>query len=408
MRAHLLSFFLIFIVHLNAQDQAACLGNRYQEEIFSDVTLTEGIKYSQGLTWSGVEQELLLDIYEPSGDIEGKRAAIIFAFGGSYIEGDRKDVSFLCETFARRGYVAVAIDYRLYDGPLIPIPSAETFQNVVIRSVHDMKAAVRFLKEDAGGDDLYGIDPDFIYVGGISAGSITACHTAFLDLEEIQDTTLLTIIDDLGGLEGPSDTSQYDSSVKGLVNYSGGLNVAEWIDGNDVPFISVHDRGDMIVPYGSGFATISMFGLVFRIIEMDGSARLQEEGDIVGLENQLITIEGNGHVSYFFDQQLAVDIIRQTSSFVKDITCPTLVSSDELVFEEDFLIYPNPSNGILNLGEGAELFDVQIFDVNGRLLLTEDNTSQLDLGLLQNGQYFIQARERESNKLVNEVLILSK
>ena len=46
--------------------------------------------------------------------------------------------------------------------------------DVVTKAVADFTAVVRHFKEDADTDNLYNVDPDLIFVGGISAGAIAA------------------------------------------------------------------------------------------------------------------------------------------------------------------------------------------------------------------------------------------
>ena len=173
-------FFVLFSFNSQAQSDG-CDGMRYIDDVFSEVTVTEAIKYGEGTTLFDNFQELYLDVYEPQNDNLEKRPVIILAFGGSFIAGNRGDLEFLCEAYARKGYVAVSIDYRLFDGPLLPLPSADQMKNVVIKSVSDMKAAIRFMRQDADTDDIYRINPDKVFIGGISAGSITAFHTAAID-----------------------------------------------------------------------------------------------------------------------------------------------------------------------------------------------------------------------------------
>ncbi|MEM9886768.1 MAG: T9SS type A sorting domain-containing protein [Bacteroidota bacterium] len=60
-----------------------------------------------------------------------------------------------------------------------------------------------------------------------------------------------------------------------------------------------------------------------------------------------------------------------------------------------FQIFPNPTNGILNITsiDNQAIENIGVFDVNGRLVLTIDNASpQVDLSTLPNGIYALQIR----------------
>ncbi|MGB0931867.1 MAG: alpha/beta hydrolase fold domain-containing protein, partial [Chitinophagales bacterium] len=283
-------FLLLFLCtfQLIAQNPDSCDGERYLTEIFTDVSAISGIKFGEGTTFGGEFQELFMDVYFPTGDLVEARPTIVLAFGGSFIFGERADLQGLCEAYARRGYVAATIDYRLYDGPLFPLPNEQDMQNVVIRAISDMKAAIRHLREDAATTNLYKIDPNYIFSGGVSAGAIVASHVAAMDETDEISPILQELVDENGGFEGnSSDNYEYSSAVQGCINLSGALNDAKLIDANDPPFISYHDDMDGVVPYAEGFATI--FGVPIGYLE--GSAAMHYVADSVGVENELYTIE---------------------------------------------------------------------------------------------------------------------
>ena len=75
---------------------------RYLDEVFTDVTITEDVKYGENftvITAAPVLEDLLMDVYMPDGDTEAKRPLIIMAHAGSYLPkglntlpfGNRKD-----------------------------------------------------------------------------------------------------------------------------------------------------------------------------------------------------------------------------------------------------------------------------------------------------------------------------
>ena len=98
--------------------QDDCSGDRYLEEIFN-VDIQYEIEYgeniNQTLLGSDYSQTLYMDIYSPMDDELENRPLIFFMFGGSFIGGSKSsgDIVALCTQYAQRGYVAVAIDYRL-------------------------------------------------------------------------------------------------------------------------------------------------------------------------------------------------------------------------------------------------------------------------------------------------------
>ncbi len=401
---------LLFIsFQLNAQNHPTCDGNRYRADVFENFTSTTALKYGEGTTFGGNFQELFLDVYEPEGDTETLRPLIILAFGGSFIGGERQDMAPLCQAYARRGYVAVTIDYRLYDGPLFPIPSGADMTDVVVKSISDMKAAIRYMREDAATTNLYKIDTDNVFVGGVSAGSITAAHTAVLDSTDVFTDELLGILEANGGWEGnSSDNFEYSSDVKGYINFSGGLNDASWIDANDPPFMSIHDDMDEVVPYGEGFASI--FG--FDIIYLEGSQIMHEEADMEGVTNVLYTIENsNGHVSYLMNGAGLLESVNRSSDFLYELLCADYVSGIEGEYTEleGLSISPNPTSGLITLkNENSRILSSTIFNTFGQKLGTWKNVSQIDLSHLGSGVYFLETSDISSKeKTITKVVVKS-
>lgn len=395
----------LFITGCIYGQNESCDGTRFIDDVFTDIVVTTDLKYGENTEIFGTFKELHLDIYEPANDIAENRPVVIFAFGGSFIQGERGDVAFLCEAFARKGYVAVTIDYRLFDGPLFPPPTAIQMQEVVIKSVGDMKAAIRYLRADADNANTFNIDPNMILVSGISAGGITACHTAVLDSTDIFEEDIQAIIDAEGGIEGSTNDLEYSSEVQGYINYSGGLADASWMDENDPPFYSVHDEFDGTVPYGEGFA--SVFGI--DIIYMEGSKILQETGDSLGIVNQLKTIGSSPiHVSYFAIPANAALVINESAQFASNIICetPNSINEEEMVSE---IIFPNPASDFITIGNiENKLYNVNVYNSLGQRVLSKINTNQIDVSNLPRGNYGIQLLDPSTNYQNTQIVSINR
>ena len=123
---------------------SAALGaqaGRYRDEVFSAASVQSDQQYGAAVNQSTQALEpLLLDIYEPAGDLATARAAVVVVHGGGFVGGSKNAPTcvLLAQDLARRGYVAVSINYRLATGMVTP--------TVVRDASHDMKAAVRWLR----------------------------------------------------------------------------------------------------------------------------------------------------------------------------------------------------------------------------------------------------------------------
>lgn len=391
-----LSLLMGMIYSAFAQNHATCDGSRYVNPAFATVDTTLDILYGNNTTFGGNNQDLYMDIYEPAGDVAVMRPVIILAFGGSFINGQRQDLEDLCRYYAHHGYVAVTIDYRLYDGALFPLPTATTMTDVVIKAVGDMKASIRFLREDAATTNTYKIDPNMIFVGGISAGGIVASHAATIDSTDNIAVGELAAINNNGGFEGNSSTNAgvYSSEAHGIVNFSGALRDADYIDANDPPLFSAHDDGDGTVPYNGGNAQV--FG--FPIIYVEGSGVMHPVADAVGVTNFLITIPNStGHVSYLGNAQWQDSVLNTSTKFLHDnVICPVISSINQVDLEElAATFYPNPSkiDMVVQFEELPSAYTIALYDNIGRQVFQEEgiNTNRyvLEKENFTAGVYFV-------------------
>ena len=163
---------LLSLIEVSAHDDTLI---KYKSSYFESVEATFDVKYGQSVTQAGVVQDLVMDIYLPKGDTALNRPLIILAHGGYFIFGDKSSFAEECEYFAKAGYVAVSINYRLID---VNGDSLVTPKHAVIDAVNDMKAAVRFFTGDASNNNIYKVDIDNIIIGGYSAGDRTSLDYA--------------------------------------------------------------------------------------------------------------------------------------------------------------------------------------------------------------------------------------
>lgn len=407
-----IALFVFLAFGLSAQ--YGCDGLRYRSVVFTDVDTTFAVKFGENTTPGGANMELFMDIYEPQGDSLSNRPVIIWAFGGSFISGDRSQLSELCYESARRGYVAVAIDYRTYDGAFIPFPDSLDFVDVAVKAIGDMKASIRKLREDAANGNPYRIDPDFIIAGGVSAGGIAATHAGMLDSTDVVPSYFLNAMTANGGWEGNSSTNyQYSSEVQAVINFSGALGRAEWIDVNDPPIFSAHDDGDGTVPYGNGFAGFNLGFTTLNILYMEGSSSLHTEASDEAVYNQLITIPNStGHVSFLNGSSPFKDsVVTSSHIFAHNVYCG-IPAFTESVAAPDLNAFPNPSAGdiMIKLTELPCPYDLILFDALGReaYRVSSINTTDylLPRNTLEAGLYFMTLKfEDKKLPLVQQKII---
>ncbi len=86
-----------------------------------------------------------------------------------------------------------------------------------------------------------------------------------------------------------------------------------------------------------------------------------------------------------------------------------LVGTEEILNTNNLTVYPNPTNGILNLSSTENIQKVNIYDLKGSLIL-ERNTSQLnaqtlDVSTLKSGIYVIELVDQTGSKQRNEFVV---
>ncbi len=297
---------------LPAAAQIDTTGGKFYRPLYQ-ISTTTGVPYGAAVNAQGATQTLLMDIYQPVDGPAGARPVIILAHGGGFIAGlgsrTSQDVLELCRRFARLGYVTASIDYRL-NGFMAPDA------NTLVRAMHDMRAAVRFFRQDAATANTYRVAPDYLFVGGSSAGAFTALNTAYLD--KPSELTLLGSTEP-GGVEGQSGNPGYSSATRAAINLCGALGQLGFIEAGNQPFVSLHGTRDTTVPYNAGPTAFNPIAVVY------GSGALQPQAAAVGVVNALYPFRGAGHVPYSGTSTAAVAYMDTTFRFVRDFLRPLLV-----------------------------------------------------------------------------------
>ena len=284
---------LLFIIILLTSNiiYSQCNG-RYQAEIFNSITKNT-VNYSD--VYNDNEHEM--DIYSAINDSATNRPVILYLHGGSYTGGDKSLVDCIdfCESMAKRGYVTASINYRLAN-IISFLTSNETQYETVLKSVADAKAAIRYFRKSYDNGNPYGIDPNTIFIGGYSAGAVTAIHLAYIDLISDLPTSpvnVQAIVNNVGGsngLEGDAGNLGYTSSVSGVISFAGGINDINWIDQNDEPLVSIQGDLDLTVNYNCGPGMNNPL-----ILNLCGAGEMHPKADDVNLLNDKLIFNGTDH-----------------------------------------------------------------------------------------------------------------
>ncbi|MGI9191467.1 MAG: T9SS type A sorting domain-containing protein [Chitinophagaceae bacterium] len=398
--------------------QAQCTGGRFHQYVFPGTpNLTSNIQYGSNVPYnSATPQNLQLDVYQPAGDNAPLRPLVLVFHGGSFISGSKtgNDVVPLCQDLARLGYVSASVEYRLgMNNFPFPGPNEVDATEAVMRAVQDARAAVRFFRKDAANGNTYKIDTNHIYIAGVSAGGFIALHLAYLDqVSEIPAGVNMNGASLSGGLEGNSGNPGYSSKVKAIINIAGALGDTAWINQGDIPCLSLHGTNDGTVPYGSDVITLA--GL-FPLMMVHGSSSVTSRLNTLGIENCFEIQEGQGHVPHV-SQAAYYDTLRVLSrNFLEHYVCgvplvctyngaiPSSVHDVDLQ-AQGFDVYPNPTQGVLNLrtSEQNTMNQVRVYNSLGECVYQQAlHASQVQLNVSRwaNGVYWIQTETTEGRRV---------
>jgi len=292
-----------------------------QNSTFEVLTQTD-LVYAEGLSHQGLNStaaeviELKLDVYQPIND-DTNRPAFVFTHGGGFSGGSKQQAQIIeiAQFFAARGWVFFSIDYRLLGDigtvpqewidyiPFVQATDANQFLSIY-PAIRDAKAAMRWVVAHSAD---FGINTDYLTVGGGSAGAVTAIALGITEASDFRD-------------EIPNDptlsTTNLETAyeVKTIIDFWGSGVAVEIIDiiygqnrfdANDPPLLIAHGTADPTVLYEEALSlkdTYENLGIPLAFYPFEGAGH--------GVWNQ--TVDGKRLEDLAFDF-----IVEQQSLMVK-------------------------------------------------------------------------------------------
>ena len=394
-----MKYVLLVLLFIGSSQLFSQCDGRYENVIFDKISKIS-VVYSETYDWSPSNPGLEMDIYTPSNDIVNNRPLLIFAHGGVYIEGDKNSNTMvtLCEEFAKRGYVTASIRYRLTNlQSLLSSNSYNIFSQTVVNSISDMKSAVRYFRKDvAENNNTFGINPDLIFVGGYSAGAVTAAHLSVIDEGEVPDE-FLPFFDESGGIEGNSGNFGFSSEVSGAILLAGAINTTNFLDENDPPIVSVHSTDDNTIDYECASPLGNLGISLLDLPVLCGSGKIHDELDNIGIINDLYTFSFGGHSAPIIN--LEGTVVPFISDFLHNLICQySNIDEEELPL---FSVYPNPCQNYINIENVNKIKSVVVIDMLSNIVKEsklKPGVNKINISELSRGVYFIYSSDNISLK----------
>ncbi len=423
---------LVSVFFLNLMAQNVCSSHRYTDSIFSNSQIKKdsNIVYARVKNDAGQMQDVQFDIYYPqvSADTMAKRPLVILIHGGAFLLGNRNDMAYQCREYAKRGFVAATLSYRLgwgcaaSDGLGVCLfCQGQYFKmyNAMYRATQDARAATRYLVTNAA---TFKIDTARIFIGGESAGSITAMMTAFWTQVEAERYCTVGVRNTEGLLDTSGNALRVKYSFKGIINNCGAIDRDSSLFDENMPITSFHDDNDCTVPFGFG-RVISCCATSFPYL--NGSSVIHEKlKSRSGRYSELHWVQNSlNHCSY-----PAIQVVKKASCFMNRVMCGTLGQSfsekdvwsntvcsstptSEIPPSVSASFYPNPVTDILNISLEKDNVSadvhVRINDILGHIvfdkILNDKDLQIADFKNLSKGIYFVEI-ETEGKQTIKRVV----
>ena len=327
-------FFFLTIFFVQTAISQQWIDSKYDIEIHKDSI------YGYSIDYTGKEQALRCDIAFPINDTipECGRPLVLVVHGGSFLAGNKEeyDIQLWMKEFAKKGYVAVAINYRLgmfqteeyitcavQDwGCLNMADSAEWYRGNY-RGMQDCRGAIRYMISNK---DQFNIDPNNVFLIGESAGGFITMASAYLDDESERSELTKEIAEvsapamqyqnacvppeafpigmmdlrrpDLGGIQGTIHLENNNYRIKGVASFFGGImNDFLASQDNTYPLSALYmyaQPNDLIVPFGRSKV---MAGLSACAVQYSGCNYLKNVPEVYGnggIRNLIVNNEATG------------------------------------------------------------------------------------------------------------------
>jgi acetyl esterase/lipase len=267
---------VLIALFIGVLGHAHAAGVRYRDPVFRRLEITRNVAFGRAVNNRGKRQILRLDLYEPAGDNNAARPAVLWAFPSGFTEGSKTDprIVFYAREFAKRGWVSASIDYRIRPPGT---PGSPTRDDLIFQSLagqeppsmrdaqHDMQAAVRWFRANAR---RLRIDSRRIVAGGVSSGGNVALEASFNPNDP-----------------GNSGTPGFPSNLAAAIVVSAGSDFRR-IEPGAPPIDMFHGTNDQTAPY---FAAVLTCGATIAL----------------GNACELTTYPGGGHTLVEYQRDIA-------------------------------------------------------------------------------------------------------
>lgn len=405
------------IFRVAAQSPYCTSNTRFTELPFfsaTDIISDTGIVYGSALSYQGNTQILKLNIFYPNLALDtfSKRPLIVLLHGGGFINGTLKGLNNECIEFAKRGFVAATVEYRLgWNYGTSGCGGDPASQRLAVyRGIQDEHAAIRYLVANA---NTYKIDTAWIFAGGNSAGSFASVNLAFVS-QQAMNIAYPDLQQTLGDINASGNSLTNTFSLKGLYhNWGSILDINAINSNNAIPLVGFAGDQDNISPIDSGYwRGCTNYTLTW------GSRAIYNKLTSFGVCADLSVQLGSGHGVWKDTPAQDLFRIQRATCFFKSLFCNTCATSyltdsipancsmNTTSIESGYStqttkIFPNPfSNKIIYQNSGAEQVSFKLLNSLGSIVWKGNHIEQQDFSALPSGIYFLEIEDSNHKQVV--------
>ncbi len=247
----------------------------------------------------------------------------------------------------------------------------------------------------------HGIDLTKVYMVGISMGAIMTFHAL-----TVLDNRVAAVSCHIGTMS-TSDLTNYNPTFP-------------------IPVQQIHGTNDQTVPYdGTPLQTLSLVPETLNKLKNvngwlgdstitplpnnvnDGITLEQIDYNCTNADLQHVKMIGADHI-FLFQPANDTSGIFLSWYFLRQYSHPNPITvglDDDLYIAPKINFYPNPTSDWIKIESTTLINTVNIYNLNGQLMLKQNNSNQLDVSLLEKGIYIIEIINAEQNVFKEKLII---
>ncbi|MBS1625716.1 MAG: carboxylesterase family protein [Bacteroidetes bacterium] len=381
----LLLSLLLTLTYVTMHAQYCTTDGRFrQDAYFSDAQIVSdtGIVYGQAFNYQGQWQNLILNVHYPDRAVDSlpRRPLIVLVHGGSFLGGNLRNLDDDCIEFAKRGFVAATVEYRLGWGAATQCHGDTTSAyQAIYRAIQDVHASLRYLSAHA---QDYGIDTAWIFAGGNSAGSFATVNLAFVNQQEF-DQRVPFCRQTLGTIDTSGNALRTPFRLRGLFhNWGSIIDIRFLRQAEAIPIVSFGGDQDIISHIDSGnYQNCANYPFMW------GSRAIYQKLTGFGLCSELNVKVGGGHGVYNDDPAANLFRTQHAVCFFRSLfcdQCTTVYRTDSVSADCTALgpngiadaipaalhVYPNPATSQIEISGITDESTLTLTDMSGRVVYT--------------------------------------